>query len=242
MLHLGGSTQVKKWRDGRMIGDRPCIGSATPMPALVATTWTLTGHSRVAHIYIDPHRLAQAAERTDGPRAEPALLDLFAEPNEVAATLVRLMLAQSAVRVLDRLAHDEVNLLFARHPLRHQTAGRPLAGAAARVTLTAASLRRLLEHIDAGLAGELRLAEVAACAHLSQGHFVRALKALVGQTPHQYVLARRIAHAPGLLERRTLLVAAGARAAGFRGARHFAAAFRRSIGASPSAWRAERRH
>ena len=234
MLHLGGSTQVEKWRDGRMIGDRSRIGSVTPVPALAATAWTLTGHSRVAHLYIDTHRLAQAAERTDGPRAEPELLDLFAEPNEVAATLVRLMLAQSAVRVLDRLAHDEVNLLFARHPLRHQTAGRPLAGAAARVTLTAASLRRLLEHIDAGLAGELRLAEFAALAQLSRDHFVRAFKALVGHTPHHYVLARRIVHAPGLLKRRTLPVTAVARAAGFRGVSHFAAAFRRSVGASTS--------
>lgn len=235
---------MKKWRDGRMIGDRSRIGSVPPMPALAATAWTLTltGHSRVAHLYIDTYRLAQAAERTDGPRTEPELLDLFAEHDKVAATLVRLMLAQSAARVLDCLADDEVRLLFARHLLRNQTAGRPLAGATARVTLTAASLRRLLEHIDAGLAGELRLAELAARALLLQDHFVRAFKALVFQTPHRYVLARRIAHAPGLLERRTVLVAAGARAAGFRGARHFAAAFRRSIGASPSAWRAERRH
>ena len=242
VLHLGGSTLVEKWRDGRMIGHRSRIGSVTLVPALVATTWTLTGHSRVAHFYLDPHRLAQAAECTDGPCAEPELLDFFAEPDEVAATLVRLMLAQSAGGVLDRLAHDEVSLLLARHLLRHHAAGRPLAGAAARVTLTAASLRRLFEHIDAGLAGGLRLAELAARAHLSEDHFVRAFKAAVGQTPHQYVLARRIAHAQGLLERGTLPVGEVAQAAGFRGASHFAAAFRRSIGVSPSAWRAQRRH
>lgn len=242
VLHLAGSTLVEKWRGGRMIGHRSRIGSVTLVPAHEPTTWALSGHSRVAHLYLDPRQLVLAAERADGPRCEPELRDFFAEPDEVTATLVRLMLAQSTSAGLDRLAHDEVTVMLARHLLGHYAAGRPLAAAARRMTLTAATLRRLFEHIDSSLAGELRLAELAALARLSEDHFVRAFKAAVGQTPHQYVLARRIAHAQRLLERGVLPVAGVAQAVGFRGASHFAASFRRLVGTSPSDWRAERRH
>ena len=242
VLHLAGSTLVEKWRGGRMIGHRSRIGSVTLVPAHAATSWALSGHSRVAHLYLDPRQLTLAAERADGPRCEPELRDFFAEPDEVTASLVRLVLAQSASGVLDRLAHDEIILLLSRHLLGRYAEGRPLAAATPRVTLTAATLRRLFEHIDAGLAGELRLAELAALARLSEDHFVRAFKAAVGQTPHQFVLARRIAHAQHLLERVVLPIAAVAQAAGFRGASHFSASFRRLVGASPTVWRTERRH
>jgi AraC family transcriptional regulator len=242
VLHLAGSTLVEKWRGGRMVGHRARIGSVTLVPAQVPTTWALSGHSRVAHLYLDPRQLAFAAERSDGPRCEPELRDFFAETDDVTAALVRLVLAQSTSGALDRLAHDEVTLLLARHLLGRYAAGRPLTAATPRLTLTAATLRRLFDHIDGGLAGELRLAELAALARLSEDHFVRAFKAAVGQTPHQYVLARRIAHAQRLLERGGLPVAAVARAAGFAGASHFAASFRRLVGTSPSIWRTERRH
>ena len=112
----------------------------------------------------------------------------------------------------------------------------------APITLTAATLRRLFEHIEARLGSELHLAELAALARLSDDHFLRAFKAAVGQTPHQYVLAQRIAHTQGLLERSTLPIAAVAQAAGFRGPSHFAAAFRQRVGTSPTEWRAQRRH
>jgi AraC family transcriptional regulator len=88
----------------------------------------------------------------------------------------------------------------------------------------------------------LRLAKLAALVRLSEDHFVRAFKAAVGQTPHPYVLARRIAQAQCLLERGALPVAGVAQAVGFRGASHFAASFRRLVGTSPSVWRTERRH
>jgi AraC family transcriptional regulator len=242
VLHLAGSTLVEKWRGGRMIGHRSRIGSVTLVPAQATTTWALSGHSRVAHLYLDPRQLALAAERSDGPPCEPELRDFFAEPDEVTAALVRLVLAQSTSGVLDRLAHDEITLMLARHLLGRYAAGRPLTAATVRLTLTAATLRRLFEHIDAGLAGELRLAELAALARLSEDHFVRAFKAAVGQTPHQYVLGRRIAHAQRLLERGALPIAAVARAAGFGGASHFSASFRRLVGTSPTLWRTERRH
>lgn len=242
VLHLSGSTLVEKWCDGRLVGHRSRIGSVSLVPAEVPSRWVLSGHSRVAHVYVDPQRLALAAARRDGPPCAPCLTDFFAEPDEVLASLVRLVFTNAQAGTLDGLAQDEVMALLECHLLRRYAGGHPSAAAPARVTLTAATLRRLFEHIEARLGGELHLADLAALARLSDDHFLRAFKAAVGQTPHQYVLARRIAHTQGLLERSALPIAAVAQAAGFRGASHFAAAFRQRVGTSPSEWRAQRRH
>jgi len=150
------------------------------------------------------------------------------------------VLAQAQAGRLDELAHDEVMSMLLRHLLRTHAVDRPLAAARVRVSLTAAVLRRLFEHIEERLAGELRLGELAALARLSDDHFLRAFKLAVGQTPHQYVLGRRITRAQQILERSALPIAAAARATGFRGASHFSAVFRQHVGTSPRAWRALR--
>ena len=239
-LHLGGCTLVEKWCDGRLLGHRSRIGSVTLVPALLSSTWVLAGHSRVAHLYVDPERLALAAASADGPLCAPLLRDFYAEADAVLASLVRLVLAQAQAGTLDELAHDEVMSMLFRHLLRTHAVDRPLAATPTRVSLTAAVLRQLFEHIEERLADELRLGELAAVARLSDDHFLRAFKLAVGQTPHQYVLDRRITRAQQLLERSTLPIAAAARATGFRGASHFSAVFRRHVGTSPRAWRALR--
>jgi AraC family transcriptional regulator len=242
VLHLSGSTLVEKWRDGRLFGHRSRIGSVTLVPAQVSTNWVLTGHSRVAHVYVDPQRLVQAAASAEGVSWIPLLRDFYAEDDEVTASLMRLVFAQAQAGTLDDLAHDEVMAMLVRHLLRRHAQDQPLPLFTRRVTLTAATLRRLFEHIEDRLAGELRLSELAAVARLSDDYFLRAFKTAVGQTPHQYLLARRIAHTQELLVRSELPIADVARSAGFRGPSHFAAVFRQRVGTSPTLWRAQRRH
>ena len=242
VLHLAGSSLVEKWVGGRLVGHRSRIGSVSLVPAMVSSGWVLSGHSRVAHLYVDPQRLVDAAATAAGPLCLPLLRDFFADEDEVTASLMRVMFAQAHAGTLDALAHDEVMSLLLRHLLRRHAVDRPLPALDRRITLTAAVLRRLFEHVEQRLDSELRLHELAALARLSDDHFLRAFKAAVGQTPHRYVLSRRIALGQALLERTELPIAVVARRAGFRGASHFAAAFRQHLNTSPSDWRAQRRH
>lgn len=242
VLHLSGSTLVEKWRDGRLIGHRSRIGSVSLVPAGVSTGWVLSGHSRVAHVYVDPQRLQALAARADGASRCSQLRDFFAAEDAVAASLIRAVLGHAQAGTLDGLAADGLMSLLLRHLLREHVEGRPMPPADARLTLTAALLRRLFGFIEARLGDELRLADLAGLAGLCDDHFLRAFKAAVGQTPHQYVLAQRVARAQQLLLRTGQPIAEIARASGFRGASHFAAAFRQRIGVSPSRWREQRRH
>ena len=93
--HLSGSTLVEKWCDGQLVGHRSRIGSVSLVPAEVPSRWVLRGHSRVAHVYVDPQRLALAAACADGPPCAPGLTDFFAEPDEVLASLFRLVFANA---------------------------------------------------------------------------------------------------------------------------------------------------
>jgi len=236
-LHLGGCTLVEKWRDGRLVGHRSHIGSVSLVPAQVSTQWVLGGGSRVAHLYVEPAQIARAAEDSGRP---DGIRDFFAERDEVLAALVRVALAAAAPGASDSLGLDQLRALVVRHLLqRYGIDGRP-AVALAAVTLTTATLRRLYAYIDERLEGELRLAELAAVARLSEDHFLRAFKAAVGQTPHQYVLDCRIARAQDLLARGAPPMAEVARRVGFVSASHFSAAFRRRVGVAPRSWRAQR--
>jgi AraC family transcriptional regulator len=241
VLHLSGSTLVEKWRDGCLIGHRSRIGSVSLVPAQANTEWVLSGHSRVAHLYVDPARLSGVGD-CEGSPVPAGLRDFFAETDEVMASMVRLVFAHAQDGVIDELAHEEVMAMMLRHLLRQYSFDRPRPKAMPRMTLTAVTLRKLFDYIEERLAGELRLAELAALARLSDDHFLRSFKAAVGATPHQYVLARRISRSRELLERSTQPVADVARAAGFRGASHFSAVFKRHVGVSPTDWRVQRRH
>jgi AraC family transcriptional regulator len=242
VLHLAGCSLVEKWVEGRLVGHRARIGSVSLVPAHVSSSWVLSGHSRVAHLYVDPQRLLDVGATMDSAQPLPTLRDFFADDDKVTAALMRMVLAQAQAGTLDALVHDEVMSVLLRHLLRRHALDRPPPATAPRLTLTSATLRRLFEHIEQRLCGELRLHELAAVARLSDDHFLRAFKAAVGQTPHRYVLSRRIALAQSLLQRSALPIATVAQRSGFRGPSHFAAAFRQHLGFSPSAWRAERGH
>lgn len=98
-------------------------------------------------------------------------------------------------------------------------------------------LKRVLEAIEADLAGELTLAELAATCRLSPFHFARSFRRSTGQPPHAYVTNRRIARAKDLLADRRASVIDVAAAVGFDNPGHFAKVFRRSTGVTPSRYR-----
>ncbi len=241
-LHLGGCTLVEKWRDGQCVGHRSRVGSVSLVPAFTRTAWVLGGPMQVAHFYIDPTELERAAEAAGVPRVQ--LRDFYAERDPWLAALICEVLARGDR--IESLERDEFVGQVAHHLVQHYRADARPSAAPLPLALTTATLRRVFTHIDAMLElrrevnsrDSLRLAELAAVARLSPDHFLRAFKASVGQTPHQYVLAQRINRAQHLLRASRIPVADIWRTTGFSTASHFAAAFRRSVGCTPSEWRA----
>lgn len=98
--------------------------------------------------------------------------------------------------------------------------------------------RRAKALIDARLAHNLSLAEVARECELSVSQFARAFKRTTGMPPHRFLLERRLARARELLFGSQQPLAAIAVACGFADQSHFTKAFRKALGQGPGAFRA----
>lgn len=94
-------------------------------------------------------------------------------------------------------------------------------------------LRRVAEHVQANLAGELRIAELSAVVHMSPYHFARLFKKSAGVSPRQFVIRRRIEAATILLADRQVPIRDVARAVGFGSQSHFTSTFRRVTSVTP---------
>ncbi|MBB4211362.1 AraC family transcriptional regulator [Rhodothalassium salexigens DSM 2132] len=98
-------------------------------------------------------------------------------------------------------------------------------------------LDEVIAYIDANPGASLTLEELSRIAQCSPFHLARIFKQRAGQTVHQYVLERRIQRAKQLLVDPSLSIADIARETGFSSQSHLTAAFRRSVGSTPGAYR-----
>lgn len=102
-------------------------------------------------------------------------------------------------------------------------------------------LRRATGHIEEGLAGPIRLQELAMLVGLSTSQFGRAFRQSTGQSPHRWHLNARIRRAQALMLETDDALADIALAVGFADQSHFANTFARLHGGSPGMWRREQR-
>ncbi len=102
----------------------------------------------------------------------------------------------------------------------------------------AAHLRRAKDLVDRAYAEPLDVAALARHAHVSPTHFIRRFKEAFGETPHQYVLSRRVERAQELLRNTQLSVTEICFEVGFQSLGSFSSAFHRVAGTTPTAYRA----
>jgi AraC-like DNA-binding protein len=102
----------------------------------------------------------------------------------------------------------------------------------------AAFLRRAKDLVDRAYAQPLDVAALARQAHVSPAHFSRRFKEAFGESPHQYVLSRRVERAQELLRNTELSVSEICLEVGFQSLGSFSATFHRIVGTTPTAYRA----
>lgn len=98
-------------------------------------------------------------------------------------------------------------------------------------------LKRVLDFVDARLAEDLSLDELAAEACLSPFHFLRLFRDATGLTPHRYVISRRIQAAQKRLADRRSSLMQIAFETGFSSQANFTRAFRKWTGFTPGQYR-----
>src|SRR5438046_5475942 len=97
-------------------------------------------------------------------------------------------------------------------------------------------LLRAKDLADARYREPLDVPTLARVAHLSPAHFSREFRRAFGETPHQYLLTRRLERAAALLRNTDWSVAEICLSVGLASVGSFTTSFRRASGTSPTAY------
>jgi AraC family transcriptional regulator len=229
-IQINGPVPMEVWRAGRFVPweKRPGQFAVTPAGATVGVRWSHDHHFLVATIAprLVASILLEAAEGRpvglverhgcNDPHARHLMLALRADVDGghpsgrlYTDTLVRALV----IRLLAGYAED-----------------RPGDMAAGR-------LRRVREYVEANLAENPSLDDLAAVAGMSPYHFARTFARTVGLPPHRYLLARRLERAKGLLSGSSRPIVEIALDLGFGSQGHFHRAFRNYAGTTPGSYR-----
>jgi AraC-like DNA-binding protein len=144
-------------------------------------------------------------------------------------------LAQAAAEGGSDIALDEIGQLFAGRFVE-VASGKP----AKPVTASAQDRRRAVEAalwIDAHSRSEIGLEATADQAGLSPFHFLRLFSAVLGVTPHQYLVRSRLRHGARLLTEEDRTITDVAYDVGFNDLSNFVRTFHRAAGVSPLKFR-----
>jgi AraC-like DNA-binding protein len=99
-------------------------------------------------------------------------------------------------------------------------------------------LLRAKDLVDARYRDPLDVRTLAEAAHLSPWHFSREFRRALGESPHKYLLTRRLERAAALLRNTDRTVTDICLTVGLRSVGSFTTSFGRAFGRSPTAYRA----
>ncbi|HEY6241773.1 MAG TPA: AraC family transcriptional regulator [Burkholderiales bacterium] len=247
MYHVGGSTSVAKFVDGRCIGTRAQHGSVTFSPRDEPSEWVRDGVCEVMHVYIAPSLKQRYADENLACSAAPEIDPMFAVHDPWLQGYFMMLQSEfetfgGSGKYPDALLLTQSMELLIRHLVCWHSnvsrSGRKRLVAAAPRPLAPRHLRRVLAYIDADVGRDIALADLAQLVGISKNHFIRGFRAATQRTPYAYLVERRLARAVDALRHSTMSLERIARDSGFRSAPGFSNVFKKHYGMSPSKFRA----
>ena len=196
--------------------------------------------TQTLHLHLSKDVLARTAEEVAG--LDASRLEVVGRPSLQDPLLMQIGFA--LWRELEqrapagKLYAQTAAQMLAVHLLRHYTAGGAAIKEPAR-GLTQQHMQRLVDFIQAHLAQDLSLESLAQQTGFSPYHFARLFRQTTGESPHHFVLRQRIERAQRLLKKRDLPLALIALESGFANQSHFTQVFKRYLGLTPRAYRAD---
>lgn len=178
-----------------------------------------------------------AQETLLGNSAHLALLPTFQSQNAQIEAIATMLLAErqqnqpGGALYIDSLAN-----VLAVQLLRHY-GSRQLQLPSYEGGLSPHQLSRVLDYIDAYLAQDIKLADLAELLNISSFHFGRLFKQTTGTSPYQYLLQQRVERAKRLLKQTDHSITEIALDCGFNSHSHLSKQFRQLTGMTPKAYR-----
>lgn len=210
------------------------------VPADRVSTWEVDGDPEVQLVYLRRDVVDElAADAFDADPSEVHIEPRLGFTDPVLEPLVASLL--DAARLGKRMT---ASALWADHLVR--VIGIELLGRYSNVggradtasDGTPARLDAVRDYVDANLAADLSLAAIAAAVGMRPHRLARDFREGTGMPLHQYVIGRRVERAAHMLRSSGAPIALIAAECGFADQSHLTTAFRRRVGVTPAAYRA----
>jgi AraC family transcriptional regulator len=233
--HTGGARKVPV-RAGPRCGEhvtRP--GCISVLPPRTPVTWEIMGEVHSYSLHFDQGSFDRLIDRDAADLIEQirfccgqedmlmtSLIEALAQEVENPSEIGPLY----ADTLADSIALGLIQMSRAREPARS------IGGLSGR------TLARVIDRIEARLEEGVSLQELAEETGLSRAYFSKAFRQSTGDSPHQYLIKRRLDRARERLESSADPICDIALDCGFSSQAHFTEAFRRRTGHTPHAYRA----
>jgi len=149
-------------------------------------------------------------------------------------------LLETARRELDgEREAAKASLVQATHILQAEIERCSGATGSARGGLAAWQILRVRSYIESNLHRTIHIRDLSTVARRSPAHFSRKFKLAVGESPHAYVVRRRLERACHLMMSSVEPLSEIALNVGFSDQAHLCRLFRQAFGQSPASWRRE---
>ncbi len=226
-----GKTHRGFYRQGDML--------ITPANTPLFVRWE--GDENCLQIQLPAAFLKRVAEETLGKNGDRlTLVPTFQSRNQQLESITTLLMAEIQQRqpsgdlYLDSLA----NVLAVQLLRHHGTNSVQLPSF--KGGLPTYQLNQVLDYINAGLAKEIKLSNLAELLGMSPFHFGRMFKQSTGISPHQYVIQQRIERAKHLLKHSDQAIIDIALDCGFTSHSHLSKQFRKVMGMTPRHFRSQK--
>jgi len=243
-IRTSGGAAVTRRADGQSVRKRPAIGDVTYASADTSARWTGEGTCEALQVYIPTSRLRRFAEQELEQPSPPRIKDLFAVTDPWLQGYFQILSSEIEIfsragRTADPLFFTQTEHLLLRHLLSwhaeaHIRLAEPLERRQGSNPLPPSLMRRVQGYVDAHLADEISLQDLADIACMSIGHFLRGFRVASGVTPYHYVLEQRLQRARAMLKGTAHPVSRIAVECGFKTLSHLSARFHGRFGMSPS--------
>src|SRR5579863_1820148 len=161
-------------------------------------------------------------------------------PSQSREWMPRVMkLLEAAVGQLHDLKHPAQGTLLEAASLLRQQIHPSSAGEVAdrRRCLLAWQAHKVHDYIDSHITGPVLVADLCALVQRSEAHFSRSFKRTFGESPHSFVVRRRVELAARYMLTTDAPLSDIALRCGFVDQAHLCRHFRQSVGQTPAAWR-----
>jgi AraC family transcriptional regulator len=243
-MAIGGRHQHTYFGDGRLKWSR--VLPAFHMNLVVAEEqprgiFTSEQPFTYLHVYV-PHVMVERIAVESGAIGAHTvtLIDPMGSPDPFAESICRQMIREM-IRGDDssRMMTDVLGQQLVIHLVRRHSS---VSGSKAFADKRGPGyrdwrLRSAIDYLEAHLADDIGLDDVAAVVGLSTTHLADLFRQGTGQPPHRWLINRRLARACELLGNPSLSITEIAHRCGFASSQHLAAVTRRRLATTPTAYR-----